>query len=66
MLLFAGPLAGRIGARIGFKWPLATGLAIVAVAAAGLCFFHTEPWHIWFSQGCSASASASRSPRWPR
>ena len=51
MLLFAGPLAGRIGARIGFKWPLAMGLAIVAVAAAGLGFFHTEPWHIWFSQG---------------
>jgi EmrB/QacA subfamily drug resistance transporter len=50
MLLFAGPLAGKIGTRIGFKWPLAFGLGTVAVSAAGLCFFHDRPWHIWVSQ----------------
>ena len=35
MLLFAGPIAGRIGSRIGFKWPLAAGMLVVG-AAAGL------------------------------
>src|SRR5262249_43910024 len=33
MLLFSGPIAGRIGVRVGFKWPLAVGLAIIGVAA---------------------------------
>jgi MFS family permease len=50
MLLFSGPLAGRIGSRIGFKWPLATGLLLVAVAAGGMCVLHTRPWHIWLNQ----------------
>ena len=34
MLLFAGPIAGRIGSRIGFKWPLAAGMLVVGVAAS--------------------------------
>jgi EmrB/QacA subfamily drug resistance transporter len=48
-LLFAGPLAGRIGSRIGFKWPLAAGMVIVALAAAGMCVLHSEPWQIWLN-----------------
>lgn len=50
MLLFAGPLAGRIGARIGFKWPLAIGLLLVAAAAGALVRFHTQSWHVWAGQ----------------
>jgi EmrB/QacA subfamily drug resistance transporter len=50
MLLFAGPIAGRIGGRIGFKWPLAAGVLIVALSAAGICFLHSQPWHIWANQ----------------
>jgi MFS family permease len=45
-LLFAGPLAGLIGRRVSSKWPLAAGLALVAVAAAGLAFFNDRPWQI--------------------
>ena len=51
MLLFSGPLAGRIGSRIGFKWPLAAGLALTAGSAGGLAVFHDRPWQIWVSQG---------------
>jgi EmrB/QacA subfamily drug resistance transporter len=50
-LLFSGPVAGRLGSRIGFKWPLAMGLALVAFAASGLAAFHDRPWQIWVSQG---------------
>ena len=50
MLLFAGPLAGRIGARIGYKWPLAIGLVLVAAAAGALVDFHTQSWHVWAGQ----------------
>lgn len=50
MLLFAGPLAGRLGSRIGFKWPLAAGLAVVAVAAGVLAGYHDHPWQIWLNQ----------------
>jgi EmrB/QacA subfamily drug resistance transporter len=45
-LLFAGPIAGLIGRRIGSKWPLAAGLALVAAAAGSLALWNTEPWHI--------------------
>jgi len=45
-LLFAGPLAGLIGRRIGSKWPLTAGLVFVAAAAASLALLHDEPWQI--------------------
>lgn len=45
-LLFAGPLAGVIGRRVGSKWPLALGLALVAVAAVGLAFWNDRPWEV--------------------
>ncbi|HZR96356.1 MAG TPA: MFS transporter [Gaiellaceae bacterium] len=50
MLLFAGPIAGRLGSRIGFKWPLAAGLLLVAASAGSLAGFHDRPWHIWLNQ----------------
>ena len=45
-LLFAGPVAGLIGRRVGFKWPLAAGLALVAAAAGSLALWNDEPWQI--------------------
>jgi EmrB/QacA subfamily drug resistance transporter len=46
VMLFAGPLAGIVGRRYGSKWPLAVGMALVAVAALGLSAFHDEPSHV--------------------
>jgi EmrB/QacA subfamily drug resistance transporter len=45
-LLFAGPLTGLIGRRVGYKWPLSAGLFLIAVAAGSLAKWHDEPWHI--------------------
>jgi EmrB/QacA subfamily drug resistance transporter len=45
-LLFAGPLAGVIGRRIGSKWPLSAGLFLVAASAGSLALWHDEPWQI--------------------
>jgi EmrB/QacA subfamily drug resistance transporter len=45
-LLFAGPLAGLIGRRIGFKWPLAAGMLLVSSSAASLSRWNDEPWQI--------------------
>ena len=45
-ILFAGPIAGLIGRRIGSKWPLAAGMALVAAAAGSLAAWHDEPWEI--------------------
>jgi EmrB/QacA subfamily drug resistance transporter len=50
VLLFAGPLAGIIGRKLGFKWPLSAGLALAAVAAAMLALWHDEPWQVIASQ----------------
>jgi EmrB/QacA subfamily drug resistance transporter len=46
VLLFAGPLAGVIGRRIGSKWPLAAGMLCSAIAAAMLALWHDHPWQI--------------------
>jgi EmrB/QacA subfamily drug resistance transporter len=43
MMLFAGPVAGMLGRRYGSKWPLAIGMALVAVAALGLAARHDQP-----------------------
>jgi EmrB/QacA subfamily drug resistance transporter len=45
-LLFAGPLAGLIGRRIGSKWPLSSGLVLVSAAAASLSVWHDRSWQI--------------------
>jgi len=45
-LLFAGPLAGLIGKRVGFKWPLASGMLLVAASAGSLAAWHAKPWQI--------------------
>ena len=42
-MLFAGPLAGTIGRRVGSKWPLAGGMLIVSVAALLFAVVHDDP-----------------------
>lgn len=46
LMLFAGPAAGVLGRRFGSKWPLAIGMALIALSAATLAALHAEPWHI--------------------
>jgi MFS family permease len=46
LMLFAGPFAGVLGRRVGSKWPLAIGMALVALSAGGLAALHGEPWQI--------------------
>jgi EmrB/QacA subfamily drug resistance transporter len=45
-LLFAGPIAGLLGRRIGAKWPLSIGLALVAVTTGSFSAWHDEPWQM--------------------
>ena len=50
-MLFAGPLAGTIGRRIGSKWPLAAGMLIVSVAALLFAAAHDEAWTVLLASG---------------
>jgi MFS family permease len=52
LMLFAGPLAGIFGRRVGSKWPLAIGMALVMCGAGALAAFHEEPWQIVVSMAC--------------
>jgi MFS family permease len=45
-LLFAGPLAGLIGKRVGFKWPLAAGMLLAGAAAGSFALWHDHPWQV--------------------
>jgi EmrB/QacA subfamily drug resistance transporter len=46
LMLFSGPIAGLLGRRFGSKWPLAFGMALIALAAALLARWHARPWHV--------------------
>ena len=50
-MLFSGPAAGLLGRRVGPKWPLAGGMAIVALAALLLSQAHDEPWQVALASG---------------
>ena len=52
LMLFAGPLAGILGRRIGSKWPLAIGMALIMAGAGTLAAFHDEPWEIVAAMAC--------------
>jgi EmrB/QacA subfamily drug resistance transporter len=45
-LLFAGPAAGLIGRRTGFKWPLAAGMLLSGISAGMLALWHEQPWQV--------------------
>jgi MFS family permease len=42
--LVAGPLAGTLGARIGFRTTLATGAGLATLAFISLALEHSHPW----------------------
>ena len=46
LMLVAGPFAGLLGRRVGSKWPLAIGMALIAASATMLATLHDEPWQI--------------------
>jgi MFS family permease len=46
-MLFAGPLAGWMGGRLGSKAPLLIGTATAAAAFGLLAAFHDQRWHIY-------------------
>jgi MFS family permease len=46
VLLFAGPVGGILGRRLGFKWPLSLGMLLIAAASASFAVFHDHPWEV--------------------
>jgi EmrB/QacA subfamily drug resistance transporter len=42
----AGPLAGRLGERFGFRMPLVSGLLLACAGAAVLAVLHAHAWQI--------------------
>ena len=52
LMLFAGPLAGVFGRRVGSKWPLSIGMALVMLGAGALAALHDEPWQIIVAMAC--------------
>ena len=45
-MYFAGPAAGLIGRKTGFKWPLVAGMLFSAAAAGSFAIWNDEPWQI--------------------
>jgi EmrB/QacA subfamily drug resistance transporter len=45
-MLVAGPVGGMLGRRLGSKWPLSIGMAMIAAASVLLAVRHDEPWQI--------------------
>jgi EmrB/QacA subfamily drug resistance transporter len=50
-MLFASPVAGRLGARAGFKVPLVLACVIGAVGFTLLAVAHDQPWPIYVATG---------------
>ena len=50
-MLFAGPLAGTIGRRIGSKWTLAGGMLVVSFAALLFVTAHDDPSTVLVASG---------------
>jgi EmrB/QacA subfamily drug resistance transporter len=44
VLLFAGPVAGQFGRRVGMKWPLGIGMLLIAGVCAALATWNDHPW----------------------
>ena len=66
LMLFAGPLSGRLGARYGSRVPLALGALSSGLSYAWLAALPRRAHrHLPRRASCSASASGSRWRRWP-
>lgn len=48
-MLFAGPLAGQLGARFGSRTPVLIGIALIAAGFVQLALLHDEHWHIYLN-----------------
>jgi MFS family permease len=46
MGLVGGPLAGRLGARFGWRTPLVIGMALAGIGIASFAVWHDQPWQI--------------------
>jgi len=46
MGLAGGPLAGRLGARFGWRVPLVVGMAVTGIGIAAFALWHDHPWQI--------------------
>ena len=44
--LVGGPLAGRLGKRLGWKAPLVVGMAVTGLGIAAIAIWHDRPWQI--------------------
>jgi EmrB/QacA subfamily drug resistance transporter len=44
--LLVGPLAGPMGNRYGYKWPLSLGMLLTASGITALALWHGAPWQI--------------------
>ena len=65
VMLVAGPLAGSLAGRVGLEAAAAVGHRVRRRRASRCSRSRTtQPWEISSRRRCSASASASRSPRW--
>jgi MFS family permease len=49
VMLFAGPLSSRLGARFGSRTPVLIGIALVALGFVQLAALHDEHWHIYLN-----------------
>jgi MFS family permease len=49
VMLFAGPFAGWLGARLGSRTPVLIGIPLVALGFVQLAVLHDEPWHIYLN-----------------
>jgi EmrB/QacA subfamily drug resistance transporter len=51
----SGPLAGRLGARYGFKLPLVLGMSLGALAIVLLAEWHAREWQIVVAMGLAGA-----------
>jgi EmrB/QacA subfamily drug resistance transporter len=49
MMLFAGPSAGWLGARLGPRVPLLIGIGLVTVGFTQLALLHDAHWHVYLN-----------------
>jgi EmrB/QacA subfamily drug resistance transporter len=64
VMLFAGPIAGTLGERVGSKLPLLMGTLLAATSFAFLAAIHDHRWAIYVGTAVLGLGSGSRSQPW--
>jgi EmrB/QacA subfamily drug resistance transporter len=49
LMLFAGPSAGWLGNRVGYRAPLLIGIVLVGVGFLQLALLHDHPWNVYLN-----------------